>query len=29
LQVLKFETLRQIKYSDHFPIKALLKFREQ
>jgi len=29
LQVLKFETLRHIKYSDHFPIKALLKFREQ
>ncbi len=29
LQILKFETLRQIKYSDHFPIIALLKFRAQ
>ena len=29
LQVLQFETLNHIKYSDHFPIKALLKFREQ
>jgi len=29
LEVLQFETLNHIKYSDHFPIKALLKVREQ
>ncbi len=29
LKVLQFETLRHIKYSDHFPIKALIKIKEQ
>ena len=29
LQVLQFETLNHFRYSDHYPIKALLKFREQ
>ncbi len=29
LKVVKFETLRHIKYSDHFPIKALIKIKEQ
>ena len=29
LQVLQFETLNNFRYSDHYPIKALLKFREQ
>ena len=29
LQVLDFETLNHIRYSDHYPIKALLQFREQ
>ena len=29
LEVLQFETLNYIEYSDHFPIKTILKFREQ
>ncbi len=29
LQVVQFETLNNHTYSDHYPIKALLKFREQ
>ncbi len=29
LQVLQFETLNHFRYSDHYPIRALLKFRAQ
>jgi len=29
MQVLQFETLNHFRYSDHYPIRALLKFREQ
>ncbi len=29
LEVLKFETLNHISYSDHYPIKTLLKIKEQ
>jgi len=29
IDILEFKTLRHIKYSDHFPIKALLQFKEK